>query len=213
MPSAAQRSSELLSVADTDPRSPFLLTTAVPEPAPAKKPEIKAVAASSVLQRLQQFLPEMARANEQLSGRADADHGFVLEKVTAAPIITSEKEAALGGADRPHLAEVDHGSGKHEDNGEIHMDLLCGVLEEKPTVDAQSLRLPGGGILGSASASGASTSENVPGQQGPGRDSLTTSRKRTSHDDSSVDEDGHEVQTKCRRQRGQGRRSVLIEEM
>ena len=100
----------------------------------------------------------MAAANSALGETSqDESSGFELERVEEAEeVLTKDAEAALTAAD---IAESSKGSeqrvsGAAEDAAapQIHMDLYCGVLEEKRDQDESVaasgvLKLPGGGVL------------------------------------------------------------------
>lgn len=118
---------------------------------------------SAVLGRLQSFLPQLAAANEALGELPDGGSGFELEQVEEAEeVLTQDAQAALTAAD---IVESSTGGGRPADSDaeqddeapQIHMDLYCGVLQEKNEQDESIastgvLRLPGGGILAPPSA-------------------------------------------------------------
>lgn len=117
---------------------------------------------SVVLERLQSFLPEMAAANDALGQSRNDGSGFELEQVEEAEeVLTQDAEAALTAADiaessteseRPAASVTEPCAEQCSSAAQIHMDLYCGVLEEKTDQDANLadsgvLKLPGGGVL------------------------------------------------------------------
>ena len=146
-----------------------------------------------MLGRLQSFLPQLAAANEALGELSDGGSGFELEQVEEAEeVLTQDAQAALTAAD---IVESSKGVGRPTDSNpeqddeapQIHMDLYCGVLEEKNEQDESIaatgvLRLPGGGILAPPSVdavNGASSDDEV----------VITTRSMLANSDSDSDTD------------------------
>ena len=133
---------------------------------------------STVLGKLQIFLPELAAANAALDESGADGGGFELEQLPDADeVLTTDADAALKVADITEAARQASDAAVAADTGaadaagdaaeadaeadgaevapQIHMDLYCGVLEEKKEEEAEDtrgvaggvLKLPGGGVL------------------------------------------------------------------
>eukprot|EP01049_Picozoa_sp_SAG25_P005189 SAG25_NODE_346_length_9382_cov_25.918669_9_plen_254_part_00 len=143
---------------DGVPKSLSLLLVPQPAVEPgASKPTIRPVEPSPLLGRLQTFLPQLARANRSLgdggegagTGEAAAAPrpcGIYIEELgdtATQPIIISAQSGALGPEIMREVgvcAPASSGAAASSDNGssaavrdgggsEVHMELLCGVLE------------------------------------------------------------------------------------
>jgi len=123
--SSQNHSKELLALESTDNPSPFLINKAnngtatslsqPPPPSKPSRPEICKVPKSNVLNRVQQFLPQLQAANTKL----------------AAAMQTRPKE------------EFDIENVNEEDE-HIEMNLAVGLLEEQRPLDEQTIVIPKG---------------------------------------------------------------------
>jgi hypothetical protein len=135
----------------------------------------------------------MAAANSALGEIPSDGSGFELEEVQEAEeVLTQDAEVALTAADiveSCRTAEEPAARAAEADDAapQIHMDLYCGVLEEKPDQDESVaatgvLKLPGGGVLAPpavAAVDGSSSDDEV----------IITSRRLLAESDSDSDDD------------------------
>jgi hypothetical protein len=168
----------------------------------------------AVLGRLQSFLPELAAANETLGDLGDDGSGFELERLEEAEeVLTHDAQAALTAADIAESSKESDASANAaggeagEADGpaaapQIHMDLYCGVLEEKQEQDASSvadmatsgiLRLPGGGVLAPRSAQEEAAAAAAAADSTSDEEVVITTRSMLSSDsDSDSDSDSED---------------------
>ena len=148
-----------------------------------------------MLGRLQSFLPQMAAANSALGEIPSDGSGFELEEVQEAEeVLTQDVDAAFTAADivesckaaeQPAAKVTDADAEPDDVAPQIHMDLYCGVLEEKHDQDDSLaatgvLKLPGGGVLAPSTAVDGSSSDD---------EVIITSRKLLAESDSDTDSD------------------------